>query len=774
MSPPATMSPRLPVDTSQRPYEVAIVGNDTLLAARPARPMQVAHALLACGFDLVVPVSWGDEALAEHTLRVVAERGAAPAIICSCPAVRARLLAAGAELTPYLISLVAPSVATARYLRALQPQTAVRLTYIGSCEGASHEEIEMQILPDDFFHLLVARGISLARQPVVFDSVVPPDRRRFVSQPGGCPSAQALATRSPNCRLVSISDDELSTEIAEFLLSGENVLIDLSSRFACVCCGGLGVGGNLALAGRDEILRLEPPPAATSVLDLNVELLLDAPIGELPTHAGGSEWGGRRHADQSRTSGPLFPARLPGAHPIESARLRAERRRIAVTPSRVVTFPGSALVTLRGAVTREGATREGATREAGTREAGMREAATFESATPESVTREGYQGLHTAGQRSQSAPINAGRAARWTDPLTIEPRSMTLGERSGVTLDVAQHAAPGPYTLAPAAVKVSPRAKVRTPVHRMFHLGRRGTHPHARASDGVVLPRAFIGRRPLSPGIAASRTAATSSTIIEVERPLSIAVEPVANGLADKPANGLARASGLTHASLAEAAAMALDEYPTYVKPGPVAPIIDPVAEVETVALHVATSIVDESEVLAERWPAAEELHGAADDLFGTAADVDAEVEPAQPKLAIVADDSILVDECRDDVAADTEAPISVAFMPADLRSHVDDVAPHGSEREMSSDVASDDFTAVESLTAVAPPQGAVPISPEIGARVREQFRREARAASRHVAPPPKPREFGSLIVLAASAVVVVALIIAFALILRLAPTAPW
>ena len=173
------MSPRPSVDTSQRPYEVAIVGNDTLLAAHPARPMQIAHALLACGFDLVVPVSWGDEALAEFILRVVAARGAAPAIICSCPAVRDRLLASGAELSPYLISLVAPSVATARYLRALQPQTAIRVTYIGSCEGASHDEIETQIRPDDFLRLLVARGISLARQPAVFDSVVPPDRRRF-------------------------------------------------------------------------------------------------------------------------------------------------------------------------------------------------------------------------------------------------------------------------------------------------------------------------------------------------------------------------------------------------------------------------------------------------------------------------------------------------------------------------------------------------------------------------------------------------------------------
>src|SRR5690606_23192889 len=98
------MSPRPPADTSARPYEVAIVGNDAVLAALPARPLQLAHAILACGYDLVVPVSWGEEVVAEHALRAISARGGAPAVFCACPTLRARLLASGSELAPFLIS----------------------------------------------------------------------------------------------------------------------------------------------------------------------------------------------------------------------------------------------------------------------------------------------------------------------------------------------------------------------------------------------------------------------------------------------------------------------------------------------------------------------------------------------------------------------------------------------------------------------------------------------------------------------------------------------
>ena len=57
---------------------IAIVGNDVLLAVRPATAVQLAHALQRIGFDIVVPASWGDELVAYAALQNCTERGTAP------------------------------------------------------------------------------------------------------------------------------------------------------------------------------------------------------------------------------------------------------------------------------------------------------------------------------------------------------------------------------------------------------------------------------------------------------------------------------------------------------------------------------------------------------------------------------------------------------------------------------------------------------------------------------------------------------------------------
>src|SRR5688572_9953136 len=59
---------------------VLVVGTDTLIEALPARPIQLAHACGALGFDLVVPLSWGDELVAEAALRALEPRDHTPAV----------------------------------------------------------------------------------------------------------------------------------------------------------------------------------------------------------------------------------------------------------------------------------------------------------------------------------------------------------------------------------------------------------------------------------------------------------------------------------------------------------------------------------------------------------------------------------------------------------------------------------------------------------------------------------------------------------------------
>jgi hypothetical protein len=138
-----------------RPPSIAIVGNDALLAARPASAVQLTHGLTRLGFDAVVPASWGDELVANACLERCARRDARPAVLCSCPMVAERLLATGTDLSPFLVPLVTPAVAVARYLRALAAPARPRITWIGGCPGAIADEIDERLTPAELFERLV-------------------------------------------------------------------------------------------------------------------------------------------------------------------------------------------------------------------------------------------------------------------------------------------------------------------------------------------------------------------------------------------------------------------------------------------------------------------------------------------------------------------------------------------------------------------------------------------------------------------------------------------
>src|SRR5690242_2334947 len=115
---------------SARVPSVVVLGTDALLAALPATPVQLAHACLQAGYQQVVPASWGDELVAQVVLRRLEEPRPSAAIQCSCPLVSHRLLASGSDLGPFLISVVAPPVALARYLRSVYSGSGVHITYV--------------------------------------------------------------------------------------------------------------------------------------------------------------------------------------------------------------------------------------------------------------------------------------------------------------------------------------------------------------------------------------------------------------------------------------------------------------------------------------------------------------------------------------------------------------------------------------------------------------------------------------------------------------------
>lgn len=266
--PPDERSPR----EHARPPEVVVLGTDTLLAALPATSVQVVHACLAAGFDAVVPSSWGDELVAAACLNELSSREAGPVIQCSCPCVARRLTSGGGELEKFLLPLESPPVAVARYIRALYGAAPVSITFAGACPAAADSLIDRALEPSDFLALLAERGVSLGDQPVVFDSILPPDRRRHRSLPGGVPSPEALQEHGAARILVEIAAEAFAAELAEHLLQGESVLLDLAPRLGCACSGSVAQIG--ARRARSVVCSLEPPRASTPVVDLEVNVKL--------------------------------------------------------------------------------------------------------------------------------------------------------------------------------------------------------------------------------------------------------------------------------------------------------------------------------------------------------------------------------------------------------------------------------------------------------------------------------------------------------------------
>jgi hypothetical protein len=255
---------------------IAILGTDALLAALPATPVQLAHACIQAGFANVIPASWGDELIAAGVLRRLPQFGSGPAIHCSCPIVAHRLLTVGGDLRPVLLPLIAPPVAVARYVRTLSQPARTRVTYIGGCPGATDASIDIRMTPDALIAMLAERHINLDDQPRVFESIIPPDRRRFRSQPGGLPAADALWADGGSRTLVEIDGEDLVAEIAQHLLTGKNVLIDASACLGCVCSGA--VSGIKASDARAHVVGIEPPRSTTPVVEERAPIELDAHV----------------------------------------------------------------------------------------------------------------------------------------------------------------------------------------------------------------------------------------------------------------------------------------------------------------------------------------------------------------------------------------------------------------------------------------------------------------------------------------------------------------
>ncbi len=213
---------------------ILILGADTVAAANPATAVQLVHACRLWGFSAVVPASWGDELIASDVIRRCASRTSGPVIQCSCPRVSERLAGHAAVLDDAIFWLVSPPVAVAKYLRTIESERDIHVTYAGGCPGASDASIDESISPYELLAAISSRGIDVAAQPTVFDDVIPADRRRHASSAGGLPDQHRL-WEAASFRLSQPAGGDLTVSVAQLLLAEERLLIDLSPMLGCVC-----------------------------------------------------------------------------------------------------------------------------------------------------------------------------------------------------------------------------------------------------------------------------------------------------------------------------------------------------------------------------------------------------------------------------------------------------------------------------------------------------------------------------------------------------------
>jgi hypothetical protein len=83
--------------------------------------------------------------------------------------------------------------------------------------------------------------------------------------------------------LVELQSDELPVELAQHLLAGKPVLIDAAAKLGCVCSGG-GAGIEPA-ESRERVIAVEPPRAASPVVDETVPVELELPLPASPRSA---------------------------------------------------------------------------------------------------------------------------------------------------------------------------------------------------------------------------------------------------------------------------------------------------------------------------------------------------------------------------------------------------------------------------------------------------------------------------------------------------------
>jgi hypothetical protein len=505
---------------SMRIPSIVILGADALLAALPATPIQLAHASALVGYQHVIPASWGDELIAAASLRALRDHAPTPAIQCSCPYVAHRLLAVGTDLRPFLVSLVAPPVVLARYLRAVYEPRKLRITYVGRCPGAADESIDARLTPEELLATFADHHVSLEEQPDAFDSVIPPDRRRFRSQPGGLPTAEMLWKNSAEERggvarsLVELYGDELPVELTQHLLAGKPVLIDVAPKLGCVCSG---ASAHAAPAdARARVTAVEPPRATRPVVDesmatdatlplpasprsvIDVVSLPTPPTSGLAVSQTPNDSRREEPIDETAAPRPAWSEAMASTHGTSGARRHSPARGIArpVAANLPTARDADGRQLPRTYVARRRPPMRGSRLTRAEAEAPIASAAADASADSSSFTPAPDESMKAVA--SERLPAYAVDAASEANVPTPQPSTAFVSAAAIVATDAVEHAAtrrtstPAPEAASETGPRYAERA-VALPVTRLSDGRPRDESSASRAADRTVMQLLTLG-----------------------------------------------------------------------------------------------------------------------------------------------------------------------------------------------------------------------------------------------------------------------------------------
>jgi hypothetical protein len=467
--------------------------------------------------------------------------------MCVCPFVRSRLLAPGPDLAPFLVSLVSPPVATARYLRAVYGEHGVHITYIGGCPSATDPIIDARLTPDAFLADIAEHGIALSEQPLVFDSIVPPDRRRWCSLPGGAPSAEILWSDTDTRTLVEIDRDDISTDLAQHIITREHVLLDLAPSLGCVCSGA--VSSLPPRSARVAVTALEPPRALRPVIEVPANVSIDVPVGPPPSstpHVVEVPAAITAPDHEAPVSPDAFEL-LPLPEPELELLISSENE---LLESRLDEMLGTQLGPSDVEVERERVSDSD-----------------FPSEIPTDISNEMAPELDlepfVQSTPSETATVSHG-AGHWASSDTVSRADVVV--QSEVLVSSEMQEAPSGTVAAPmvelepvvarepevvreVVVAVEPTVAIPTPATMMSHVRRRtpvpmpvrhvaSSIPKATSSDGRALPRAYVAkRRTPSNGMAAVDEASRPTDVVIPRAPVSAEAPLIASRVAPPAEN---------------------------------------------------------------------------------------------------------------------------------------------------------------------------------------------------------------------------------------------